>query len=221
MKTGIRFIALVAFCLLSGCGGGGGGSGSGSKVGLRVLNGAIDSPPVGLYSSLAEAGPLSIARFALATERIKLPEGEQVVTLARGARSAEVLLSMPFPAERSASQTLLVYGNRSNLGLRYALISDEAAEPEGDQGLLRVIHALNGAAAIDIAVEGAAGASIAFGAASEYVALPTGTVRITVKRSADQAVVFAGVRTIQARKRLTVMITGQADYFVSAVDNMG
>ena len=83
MKKYSGLLCLLCLTLL-GCGGGGGG-GSGSSgsasTGIRVLNAAMDLPPISLTTTAKVGETISTTRFAESTGFFELPNGDQTISV--------------------------------------------------------------------------------------------------------------------------------------------
>jgi len=206
---------LISF--LSACGGGGGSGGSGSRSGVRLLNGAIDAPPLGLFSDQDLAAARSSAKFAQDSLRVGLDEGPQNLIISKGADAARSLFSVPVTFAKGSAISLLVHGDRGDLGLRSSLISDDFGEaPEGSVPF-RIVHALNGAADLNFTISGGGqslSGSAAFGQASSYVFLPVGVYTLEVKRASDGRSLFSAAKSLEKGQAHTVLVTGEVDYLV-------
>lgn len=213
-----RFFIFVLSLSLCACGGGGGGGGGGSsaRTGVRILHGAIDVTPLDLYSTVVD-GLVQTTKFASNNFYAGLPEGDQVLTATRALTPQAPAFSLPISVAKNQRQSLLVYGNTESLGVRQNILNDDPGEVPTGSAAVRVVHALNGAAAINATFAGQEiTASTPFGSASAYVYLPPGIANLSVTRDSDKAVVFSGPHTVEDRKAYTFLITGEVNYLVVA-----
>ena len=214
------FIAAVFFSLtLISCGGGGGGGGGSSRrsapTGVRILHAAIDTSPVDLYSSEVTDSVVQNIRYADEPFYSSLPTGDQTLTLTLRLNPASEFYRGTLTVEKNKHSSVLLYGNNESLGVRAALISDDAGEIPDSQAALRLVHGLVGASGLSVSIDGIEQLSnIGFGSASTYVYLDQGLRTISVRRTADRKVVFSATPELKAGIPYSVFMSGEIDFLV-------
>jgi hypothetical protein len=220
----VRLAAVLAGALLlSACGGGGGGGGasedSSSSTGVRVLHAAIDAAPVDV---IVTGNPVPVARravFALDNKYHALPSGPLNLQLTRTATPGTIIDSFAVTADSQSKFSILLYGDNSTFGLRTALLTDETPA-ESSSAHIRVVDGVTGAAAISVNISsprGGENVEVAFGQASEYVAVPLGPITIRAARTADGRTISSRSVTLESSKAYTYLVAGEVDYFVKGV----
>lgn len=219
--TKLLFTLCVSTMTLVACGGGGGGGGGGSSdeqrarpsTGFRILHANIDLAPVDIFLG-AETAARGRARFARASSWVDA-RGPQSIVLKR-ANTDEQVESVTINLSPDEVQSVLLYGDYNNFGLRTASIDDTLPALSAGTVAVRVIHGAVGAAQV-IAQAGAETLTTgtAFGSASKYVVIPAGTSSLRVKRVADSSVLYDRVFTFQAGKAYSVLVAGDANYLAT------
>ena len=211
--------------LLSACGGGGGGGGgSGSAPrGVRVLHGAIDAAPIDVYTSLSPGAVVQRASFGSTQVYSLLPEGPQRLTVTRAKTPSVEIRSFNVDVQSRQKLTLVLFGDNQQFGLSTRLLADEVPEERGEGALLRVFDGMTGASelVVSIGVPNAprnqnTSARVAYGNATPYLNTPSGIVRITAQRAADAKIVSAVDVTLGAGEAYTLLVGGEADYYVKS-----
>ena len=224
----IKKILLTTFVLnlgLAGCGGGGGGGGGGSAPrGVRILHGAIDATPIDVSTSVSPGVVVQRAAFASPQVYSELPEGPQIITLTRAKTPSVEIRSFNIDLQSRQKVSLLLFGDNQQFGLSSRLIDDVIPENKGDGALLRVVDGMTGASELLVSVGAPntprgqnASARVAYGNASPYLNAPAGIVRVTAQRAADGKVVSAVDVTLAAGEAYTVLVAGEADYYVKSI----
>lgn len=217
----IRSLGALLFCfpLLISCGGGGGGGGdSSASSGVRIVHGALDLAPVELYSSAVTGGPLAESRFAQIIGYSLPPRQEQVLHVQQRYSAERFGAEITFTQEAGERRILLIAGNQSNLGIRTALIDVPELSLIADQSSLRILHAVTGAAVISASLSGTEGeVSAIFGDASDYLLVPAGATTVSVRRAADQKLIFQAALALQPETQYSLVLTGESDLFVTSL----
>lgn len=213
------FIAI--YLLITACGGGGGGSGGGSggsvsgdRSGIRIIHGVIDAPPISITSSLQSTSVLRSAFFAEESPRVAVGTGEQILSIFKKGSPEATFSNVSLIGERGFKKSLVLAGELETLGLQAALVDDGDAAPGEAQAALRVIHAAVGANTVEVVVGDQASVSAAFGGASEYVTVGAGAVLVSVRRAADQKLIYQGTLNLQARAIYSLAVLGDLHYLV-------
>ncbi len=216
MRKQIRPVLSCVFTLsfLVSCGGGGGGGGGGaSSHGIRLIHASIEDAPLSMTSSLAPLNELQTARFAEATLYSPLPKGEQHITVDGGQVGG--VSSAPFTVDGRERLSALFYRDVAGDVPRVAVISDIPPELSKTQAAVRVLHALAGAAALDVTIAGTH-SIVAFADAGEYAVVAPGPVNITAARHADGYPAASQSLSLEAGKAYTLVLSGEAGYFTAS-----
>lgn len=215
----------AAQILVSGCGGGGGGGGGAGagnlnyrpSSGVRLVHAAIDLAPAVLSTSADTSAALSSARFAVASPYVSLTRTQQTLSVASpGAQAFSQVVS----PQQDLRHTVLVYGDRESLGIRYALIEDYPGKPASSASWVRIVHAMTGASSIDASFSLAGSShnlSASFGQASGYIEIEPGTWSVNIRRHADSALAFSEARVFEAGKAYSLVVAGEQGYFVTGL----
>lgn len=212
MMRKVSLVILVTLALAR-CGGGGGGSGEGSQStsGVRVLHGAIDAAPVDLV--LDSDGVVQTVRYGETAGYRKLAEGVHAITMYRAKDLVTPLFSRSVTSDGEQKFTVLLHGDRELLGLRTSLIAESAPSvPEG-AALVRLIHGVARAAAIE--ASGAAQLAASFGAASTFTNIAPGPVSFRLARKVDGVTLGRAEFVAEAGKAYSIFLGGEADYLVT------
>jgi hypothetical protein len=203
---------ILIVLLTSSCGGGGGGNGESSSAttGVRVLHGAIDAAPIDLV--VDNDGVVATVPFGDNVGYHELSEGVHAVTAYRAKDLAVPLFSRSVTSDGAKKFTILLYGDRAQFGLRYNLISESVPAVPAGSGLVRIIHGVIGAAAIQSS--GAANLEASFGTPSEYKALAPGVATFRIARKADAATLARAEFVVEEGRAYSIFIGGEADYLV-------
>jgi hypothetical protein len=211
----------VVFGLIAGCGGGGGGGGGGSgsddggpaaATGVRILHAAIDAPPVEVVSSSSE-GVIDSARFAESSAYGGLATGAQNLLVRPRLEAARTLGAFDVVVAQGERRSLLLFGEEET-GLQSALLLDTPGEIPGGKGVVRVVNGVASSSAIAVTITGAeTGVDLPRGAASSYQPITAGPQTITVR--SGERTVFSGARVFEAGKPYSVLVAGEAGYFVT------
>lgn len=230
MKISV-LLAPILFSMLFGCGGGGGGSGSSgaaarsvlegdtrsSATGVRLLNGAVDSAPVDLISSLSDS-PLTTTRFSLEAGFAAVATTPQVISVVPAGSASPRLFSQEIALVKNEHLTILLFGDIESIGLQTAVIPDRRVpDLAGGEAALRIIHATNKALNLDGLLNGVEVISNApFGGASPYSRVAAGTQTVTARRSSDSFVLFSGSLQLDGGQNYSLFVTGEAGYLTVA-----
>lgn len=154
--------------------------------------------------------------FAVPDGYKSLRQGSQTLLLTKAFNTSQVVTSFTVDYAQGARYSILLYGDHGAFGVRTALISDEVpASFEGS--LLRVVDGMTGAAALSVTATGAEQFSVAFGEASDYVAVPSGSVTVNALRTSDLRSAGTAVIAAESGKAYTVLIAGELGYYTKAV----
>ncbi|MDC0357498.1 DUF4397 domain-containing protein [Oligoflexia bacterium] len=213
--------AIIVLCLvLSACGGGGGGSDGGSAAsGIRVLHAAVDTAPLDIVSALAPEVIVGTTRFAQLSPYLQFPEGAQDLVLTKAKTTAPQLFSLPLEVTKGMKNTVLVFGNQDDLGLRIVRFDNDAsalaeALVDGQSGV-RVVHGVVGAGHISVSLGGEKlFASIPFGGVSEYLLLDSGSQSLLAIRAADKKTLKSAALNFESKRVYTVLVSGEAEFYV-------
>lgn len=219
----LMFFLYFAVTLCVSCGGGGGGgggggssSGSSASTGIRILHASPDNPPVDIYSSLSPV-VVQTARFAAPTFYAALDSGAQNILATLTKTPSVTYLSSDITVAKGQRFSYLIYGDNAQLGLRSKIIEDAVPAIADGQSAVRVINALVGAAGVRGSLGSAAlPASVAFGAASDYLAVTAGAQTVTLSRAADGRTVYSAAKQFDAGSAYTLLLTGEVGYLVVA-----
>lgn len=226
MKSSIvsLVVALGAF-LATGCGGGGGGGGSQDSAprGIRILHGSIDATPLDIYSTSVPGAVVQRGGFAAVQKYAELREGPQTITVTRAKNPSAAVRSFNVEVGSRQRYSLVLFGDSREFGLSTRLLDDTLPEDRGSGALLRVVDAMTGAAEITVSAGEFSAprgsnvtAKVPYGGASPYLEVPAGTLRITTQRSADSKVVSAITADLLPGEAYTLLVGGEADYYVKS-----
>jgi hypothetical protein len=214
--------ALALSFVLTACGGGGGsssggGGGSDSTSGVRVLHAAIDALPVDVLSSARNGAVSSRVYFADSKGYRGLSSGSQSLSLVSALNSSDVVASFDITSSGDDAYSILLYGSLNGTGLRTKLLQD-AAPKEFSGALVRFVHGVAGASTITVDAAGATGPQqVSLGAASDYLAVPPGSIRLTASRAADSQRLVSITETLDEGGAYTVLVAGEAGYYTKGV----
>ncbi len=218
----IKNLLLVSFTfIIASCGGGGGGDGSSSSgsaaTGVRVLHATIDAGPIDIYSSFVVGNVITSGYFVENTFYGNLSQGEQILTLTLHNTPTLPIADLDITVEKNKHYSLLYYGNRDQLGLRTALISDDPGEIPDGMAAIKIVHGLVGASMINATIsDGQNIKNTDFGTASTYVYITPGIKNVTIKRTTDGRTVATLNATFASGTAYTVLLAGEIDYFVAS-----
>jgi hypothetical protein len=221
----LAFLVLTTTFSLSACGGGGGGGGGGGSAprGVRILHGAIDAAPIDVYTSLSPGAVIQRSAFGSTQVYSLLPEGPQTLTVTRAKTPSVEIRSFNVDVQSRQKMTLVLFGDNQQFGLSTRLLTDEVPEERGEGALLRVFDGMTGASEllVSIGVPNAprnqnTNARVSYGNATPYLSTPSGIVRVTVQRAADAKIVSSVDVTLSAGEAYTLLVGGEADYYVKS-----
>lgn len=210
---------------LSSCGGGGGGGGGGGSAprGVRILHGAIDAAPVDVYTSGSPGNVVQRAFFGSTQVYSLLPEGPQILTVTRAKTPSVEIRSFNVDVQSRQRMTLVLFGDNQQFGLSTRLLTDEVPEERGEGALLRVIDGMTGASELVVSIGAPnaprnqnVSARVGYGNTTPYLNTPAGIVRVTVQRAADSKIVSAVDVTLGVGEAYTLLVGGEADYYVKS-----
>jgi hypothetical protein len=217
MKARLILLALASLTAL-GCGGGGGGSGGGDEgnasTGVRVLNTAMDLPPISLTTTAKVGKTISTTKFAESTGFFELPEGDQTISL-QTVDGGTGPFNFSVTIHDQDRPQVLIYGNREVFGVSATLLEAKKLEVPDGMAAVRIAHGVTGAASISgsVGVEELP-AAVTVGTASKYLFVPAGDVLIRVSRSADSRILANQSVPVEAGKAYTFVLSGEIDYLV-------
>jgi hypothetical protein len=215
---------LLAFSALglSACGGGGGGGdGEGgpeksAETGVRILHAALDLGPVDVLELPIE-NSLGSVRFGEGPYHRKTNTGDLTIQIvARGAPEA-FLASVPLTIAKKDHKSVLIYGDRENLGLNTTVLDDATPDIPDDTSSLRLIHGLKGAFQVELTMSnnGRVPLGASFGRSSRRATIASGPVEGVITRVIDGSPVDAVSFSAEPGKHYSVLITGEADLYTS------
>ncbi len=209
-----RLIFLLMFSFLFGCGGGGSGN-STSREGLRILHGAIDFPPLEILSSVSEQS-LGFEQFLGSGQRMRLmAEDQELRVFARG-RFDDRFSTLSLSNFTGGNASYLVYGDYNNYGLRIARLSEALPEFDSRSSVLRVAHAVLGAAKLRIELISGQTILADFGSASNFVVIEPGDYSLVIRRDADGREVSRVSLQLPGGKSSTLLVAGEVDVFIQS-----
>jgi len=206
--------------LLVACGGGGGGEsssggggGNDSARGIRVLHAVIDGAPVDLFSSARSEALTSKVFFSDGKGYRSLPSGEQTIRISRALDQNNVVASLNVTSTGEDSFSVLYYGSFSGSGVQ-AKVLEDAVPSEFAGAAIRFVNGVEGASALVVNASGSAGAQqVLRGAASEYMAVGAGDVRLTAARAADGQAILSISETLTEGGAYTVLVAGEVGFY--------
>jgi hypothetical protein len=214
------FTFWLAFIFVAGCGGGGGGSSSGGNqgeadYGVRLIHASLEAAPVDLYSSSSrEFLPLASSAFLLASPYIALPEGEQVLSLYRAKSSTAQIFSFPVNISKNGRKSVLLLGDFSDNGLGALVFDDFTSQVPADRILVRIVHALNKAGAINVSLAGSnLVTGLKYSELSDYVQFRFTEGELLVRSSTGSQVLYAALERFEAGKAYTLVLGGNQGLF--------
>jgi hypothetical protein len=224
-KLGCAVLAITFS--LSACGGGGGGGegggGGSAPRGVRILHGAIDAAPIDVYTSLSPGALIQRASFASTQLYSLLPEGQQTLTVTRAKTPSVEIRSFNVDVQSRQRMTLVLFGDNQQFGLSTRLLTDEIPEERGEGTLLRVFDGMTGASELLISIRvpnaprnQSTTTRVAYGNATPYLSIPSGVVRVTAQRAADAKILSSVDITLDAGEAYTLLVGGEADYYVKS-----
>lgn len=216
MKSILKLIALSALCALSSCSSGGGddddGDGdTGSFTGVRIIHGGLDGSPLAILINGTGKGD---ANFASAGKYQRLPEGSPAVSLVRSASSGPVLLTVEGEIDPRKKQSVIVITKGGFDSFRGALVIDEPEDLDPGLSAIRIVNGVNGSGSMNVRIGAEPVSDIDLGTASDYVVVTPGAILIEARRSSDGELLYSGTETFDADRSYTMLITGEAGYFV-------
>lgn len=120
-----------------------------------------------------------------------------------------LVVSEPLSLSSGTSYTLLVH---STTGSAATLLLAAPTAPEADGGFVRLVHTAAGAPAVDIFVnEALTIPGLAFGEATEHIAVPAGTYDIAVRGEGQSEDWLTTSLTVEAGQAVTVAVLGNAE----------
>lgn len=212
----MRAVIIAILLFAAGCSGGGGGSGesgSDARTGVRLLHGALEGGPAVLLSDAQPAVVIARAFFAEPSLHVPLAQAPQVVQVARAANHAQSFGSFSIDVAKNQRRTILLYGDQANLGLTASQFTNGEVQLTAEQSGIRVIHAAVGAGQLDVSAGGAA-SQAAFGAASEYLVIPAGSVIAEVRRHADRQILARPELMLEGGAAYSLFVTGEVGYLI-------
>jgi hypothetical protein len=179
---------------------------------VRVLHAALDAAPADLASSLQPAAVLSSAAFGDQTGYTSVPQGEQnLVLVVRGAGSVSTAANIA----SGESFSLLLFESNQDRSLGTSLISNAPPPVGGASAALRVIDGARGTDVLSVTINGAAlEGGVAHAQASSYAVVPAGAVNVTVAKGG--AAIYSGTLTLLGGGAYSLLVAGEAGYFVGA-----
>lgn len=216
---------ILSTLVASGCGGGGGGGGSQDSAprGVRILHGSIDATPLDIYSTSIPGAVVQRGGFAAVQKYAELKEGPQTISVTRAKNPSTILRSFNVEVGSKQRYSMVLFGDSREFGLSTRLLDDSPPAERGDGALLRVVDAMTGAAEITVSAgefSAPRGSNVTtkveYGGASQYLNVPAGTLRITTQRSADGKVVSAITADLLPGEAYTLLVAGEADYYVKS-----
>lgn len=221
VAVNVRFSRFCALCVsaiafaASACGGGGGGGGGGgsaSDSGVRVFHAAIDATPVDVLSSASSTAVVSGEVFAGTKGYRDLPGGSQVLSLIRTLTPTRVIGTFDLTATKDTAVSILLYGSNQSTGLRAKLLNDEVPDLQGG-AVVRVVNGALGAGEVSVSLTGGATLTVPYSTASEYVAVPLGSV--SVSASSGSGALPSAMISAEANRAYTVLLGGEVGYYVA------
>ena len=212
---------LVVSAVLVACGGGGGGGGESSPgangndtaTGIRVFHAVIDGAPVDLFSSARSEALTSKVFFSDSKGYRSLPSGEQTLRLSRALDSSNVVASLNVTSTGDDSFSILYYGSFSGDGVQAKLLEDVVPN-EVEGAAVRFVNGVEGASALIVNASGSAGAQqVLRGAASDYIVVGAGAVRLTATRAADGQAILSMTEALTEGGAYTVLVSGEVGYY--------
>ncbi len=127
-----------------------------------------------------------------------------VVTTVGGAVTDAIIPTTTFSLNTGTSYIALAYGTVENpMAL---LLSAPTLPNDATSGYVRVVHAADGAAAVDIAANGSIIVpSLDFGTATEYLSIPAGDYEVSVTPEGATDALVSTTLTVEANTRTTVI----------------
>lgn len=132
-----------------------------------------------------------------------------VVVPAGGAPADALLNPDALALVSGTSYVLVVYGPAESPA---ALLLTAPTAAQGNSGLVRLVHGVAGAPAVDVYLNDTLVApSLEIGGMTEHVAIPAGTYDAALKVAGSDDVVLEGTLTVEAGQAVTVAALGTAD----------
>lgn len=223
MKAPSKIIVLVlSSWWLAACSGGGGDGGNNSKNarrGVRVLHASVEAPPVEAFSSITPETAALRSEFAGSAFYQSLDNADQTLRITTAHRPNDIRFTVPIAKDELGRKTIFVYGDLKTFGLRHAEFLDgESPELTNNETAIRVIDGVTFASSVTVAITGGPNFSgVPFGSMSTYSVFETndGIVEYVVRRDVDNLPLASGTVTIESGKPYTLLIAGEAEYFVT------
>lgn len=214
------FVGMLVSAWVIGCGGGGGGDGSSSggggndsARGIRVLHAVIDGAPVDVFSSARSEALVSKVFFSDSKGYRSVPSGEQTIRLSRALNPSNIAASVNLTSTGADSFSILYYGSFSGAGVQARLLED-VVPSEFEGSVVRFVNGVEGASSLVVNASGSAGAQqVVRGAATDYIPVPSGDVRITASRGADGRAILSMSETLDEGGAYTVLVAGEVGYY--------
>ena len=139
--------------------------------------------------------------------------GPQNLSMTRALTPSVVIGSESVNYVEGERYTYFLFGNNQEIGLHAQLLLNDPGEFESNQGKVRIIDGMIGAA--DVKFNGAISGVVPFGNASAYLSVNSGPATVAFTRQADGARLGSANLLVEAGKLYSIVLAGEVDYFVS------
>ncbi len=152
------------------------------------VNATLEGVPFGVNLTYTQATPAILAAPSTASYAAILT-GPRTLVLKRTADTNTVVATIPFTVAEGQDRTVYAIGGAGNSAVTGLITTDENAAPATGQTRVRVVHLSPSAGPVDIYVTAVGAdlfsasptlANVAYQAASQYIAVPTGTYQVRV-----------------------------------------
>jgi hypothetical protein len=172
----------------------------------------IDAPPLEVVSSLSSS-PVDTARFGERSFYGALSTGAQTLTVSPRLEPGRTLGSFGISVASGERRSIVIYGEEES-GIQSALLDDAPGEIPAGQAVVRFVNGVASAGEIGVTITGGeAGVDLPQGGASFHQPVPPGAQTITVR--AGERAIFSGARNFESGRAYTVLVAGEAGYFVT------
>ena len=220
-----RFFLVLFFCsLIVACGGGGGGGGGRTReTAIRILHGAVESPPLAVRGTSKEgiADILQTAKFAEQTAYIPLKEGPQDVRVEQANAPEIVARTFSQVFNKETEYSIFAYPGADG-ATQVKLIEEPVAQPAKGNARLRILNAAKGQSSITVNSSGISLQAVPFGGVSDFVEIPIGPRRLQFRGDGSISIGYKDINpSEQAEIYLVVSGTDEfSTFFITEYDDL-
>ena len=223
--TALRMAVILVFCSsIAACGGGGGGGGGRTReTAIRIIHGAVESPPLAVRGVNKDgvSDVLQTAKFTEQTIYVPIKEGAQEIRVEH-ANAPEIVVNVFSQAfNKETEYSVFAYpGPDGDTNLK--LIEEPVAQPEKGFARLRFLNAAKGQTRVSVTSSGLALPVVSYGGVSEFVDIPTGPRRIEFHGSERELIGYMDVNPGD-RAEIYLLVSGTDEFstfFITEYDDL-